>query len=351
MFERREANQPKQEQFWVDTRHLPRATPNVFYRKLDEALRGMSFAGSIRDICRPSYADDERGGRPGIDPAVYFKMLVIGFFENLPSERAIANRCADSLSRRAFLGYGLDEDTPDHSSLSVIRNRLELDQFRRCHEVVLAGLRKAGLLKGRHLGIDSSVMEANASLRGLQNRNTGEDYHEYVKKLAAEAGIDPKDAKAVRRFDRKRKGRKTSNEEWVNPHDPEAKVGRDKHGATDMLYKPEHVTDLESGAIIRAEVRAGDAGDTIELAERIEDATEILNRVNEAAGDTSRVTGRSLTGDEGYFSGEETAALHDQGLRVVIGDPHANKRNAKKQGPRIRKALAKAKRAVKSKSG
>ena len=126
MFERREVNQPKQEQFWVDTRKLPRATPNVFYRKLDDALRGMRFAESIRDICQTSYADDEKGGRPGIDPAVYFKMLMIGFFENLPSERAIANRCADSLSLRAFLGYGVDEDTPDHSSLSVIRKRLEL---------------------------------------------------------------------------------------------------------------------------------------------------------------------------------------------------------------------------------
>jgi transposase len=351
MFERRESNQPKQEQFWVDTRNLPRATPNVFYRKLDEALRGMGFAEAIRDICQPSYADDEKGGRPGIDPAVYFKMLIIGFFENLPSERAIANRCADSLSLRAFLGYGLDEDTPDHSSLSVIRNRLGLDQFQRCHEMVLAGLRKAGLLKGRHLGIDSSVMEANASLRELQNRNTGEDYHEYVKKLAAEAGIDPNDAKAVRRFDKKRKGRKTSNKEWFNPHDPEAKVGRDKHGATDMLYKPEHVTDLESGVIIRAEVRAGDAGDTTELAERIEDVTEILNRVNEAAGGPARVPNRSLTGDEGYFSAEQTAALHEQGLRVVIGDPQTSKRNPKKQESRIRKALAKAKRAVKSKSG
>ena len=351
MFERREVNQPKQEQFWVDTRKLPRATPNVFYRKLDDALRSMRFAESIRDICQTSYADDEKGGRPGIDPAVYFKMLMIGFFENLPSERAIANRCADSLSLRAFLGYGVDEDTPDHSSLSVIRKRLELAQIRCCHEVVLGGLRKAGLLKGRHLGIDSSVMEANASLRELQNRNTGEDYHEYVKKLAAEAGIDPNDAKAVRRFDKKRKGRKTSNEEWVNPHDPEAKVGRDKHGATDMLYKPEHITDLESGAIIRAEVRAGDAGDTIQLAERIGEATEILHKVIAATGGTPKAPNRSLTGDEGYFSGEETAALHEQGLRVIIGDPHANKRNAKRQEPRIRKALAKAKRAVKSKSG
>jgi len=212
-------------------------------------------------------------------------------------------------------------------------------------------VRKAGLLKGRHLGIDSSVMEANASLRGLQNRNTGEDYLKYVKKLAAEAGINPDDAKAVRRFDKKRKGRKTSNEEWFNPHDPEAKVGRDKHGATDMLYKPEHVTDLESGAIIRAEVRAGDAGDATDLAERIKDATEILNRVNEAAGSTAKVPDRSLPGDEGYFSAEQTASLHDQGLRVVIGDPQASKRNPKKQSSRIRKALAKAKRVVKSKSG
>lgn len=351
MFERRESNHPKQEQFWVHTRDLPRATPNVFYRKLDEALRSMGFAASVRDICLPSYADDEKGGRPGIDPAVYFKMLMIGFFENLPSERAIANRCADSLSLRAFLGYGLDEDTPDHSSLSVIRNRLDLDQFRRAHEVVLTGLRKAGLLKGRHLGIDSSVMEANASLRGLQDRNTGQDYHEYVKKLAAEAGINPDDAKAVRRFDKKRKGRKTSNEQWFNPHDPEAKVGRDKHGATDMLYKPEHVTDLESGAIIRAEVRAGDDGDTTGLSERIQDATQVLNRVTEEAGGTTKLTNRSLTADEGYFSAEQTATLHDQGLRVVIGDPQASKRNPKKQKSRIRKSLAKAKRAVKSKSG
>jgi len=240
-------------------------------------------------------------------------MLMIGFFENLPSERAIANRCADSLSLRAFLGYGFDEDTPDHSSLSAIRNRLDLDQFRCGHEVVLAGLRKAGLLKGRHLGIDSSVMEANASLRELQNRNTSEGYHDYVKKLAAESGIDPKDTKAVRRFDKKRKGRKTSNEEWVNPHDPEAKVGRDKHGATDMLYKPEHVTDLESGAIIRAEVRAGDAGDTTGLAERIQDATETLNRINRSTGGTTRVPNRSLTGDEGI-------SARSRRLRCTIRD-------------------------------
>src|SRR5690606_32951909 len=146
--------------------------------------------------------------------------LMIGFFENLPSERAIASRCADSLSLRAFLGYSIEEATPDHSSLSVIRNRLGAEIFQAALELVLSGLVAHGLLKGRHLGIDSSVIEANASLRELVHRNTEEQYWEYVKRLAAEAGIDPDDTKAVRRFDKKREGRKTSNKEWVNPHDP-----------------------------------------------------------------------------------------------------------------------------------
>ena len=206
----------------------------------------------------------------GIDVLVH---VANNCFENLPSERAIASRCADSLSLRSFLGYDLSEETPEHSSFTVIRKRLSLEQFQNCHEVVLRGLRSAGLLKGKDLGIDSSVMEANASLRELVKRNTGQAYFDYVKELAKAAGIAPEDTKAVRRFDKKREGRKTSNEEWVNPHDSEAKVSKNKHGATDMLYKPEHVTDLESGAIVRAEVRPGDAGDTQGLSDRMLEAS------------------------------------------------------------------------------
>ena len=349
MFEHREKDQERQGEFWVERKILPRATPNVFYRKLERALKGMDFAESVRDICRPAYAETEKGGRPGIDPAVYFKMLMVGFFENLPSERAIASRCADSLSLRAFLGYDLSEDTPEHSSFTVIRKRLSLDQFQQCHEVVLKGLRKAGLLKGKNLGIDSSVMEANASLRELVKRNTGQAYFDYVKELAAAAGIDPEDTKAVRSFDRKRKGRKTSNEEWVNPHDPEAKVGRDKHGATDMLYKPEHVTDLESGAIVQAEVRPGNAGDAEGLTERMLQASETLGRV---CGDPlQQKVAQSVTADEGYFSAEQAVALQAERFRTVIGDPHSEKRNRENQPAVVREALGKAKRAVKSKSG
>ena len=142
------------------------------------------------------------------------------------------------MSIRGFLGYALTENTPDHSSLSVIRQRLSLEQFDALHLVLLRALRAHGLLKGSHLGIDSSVMEASARLRELQHRNSEQKYWDCVKGLAAQAGVDPADTKAVRRFDKKRKGRKTSNQDWVNPHDTEAKVGRTKHGATDLIYSP-----------------------------------------------------------------------------------------------------------------
>lgn len=349
MFESRDPSAESQPEFWIDTRRLPQVTAGTFYRKLEATLDSIGFAAGVREICRPAYADAAKGGRPGIDPAVYFKMLMIGFFENLPSERAIAARCADSLSMRAFLGYGLEEATPDHSSLSVIRGRLGPEIYQAAFELVLAGLLAHGLLKGRNLGIDSSVIEANASLRELVHRNTEEQYWEYVKRLAAEAGIDPDDTKAVRRFDKKREGRKTSNEEWVNPHDPDAKVGMTKHGACDMIYKPEHITDLDTGAIVAAEVRLGDQGDTVDLAERVLAAGEVLARVCDDPMQEKVLT--SLTADEGYFSVEEVCCLQSERVRVVIGDPHESKRRKDKQSGVVKRVLSKAKRAVKSKSG
>ena len=235
MFERRKRSE-KQNEFWVQSDQLPAAVPSAFYRRVEATLAKMDFARQVWAVCEPAYADASRGGRPGIDPVVYLKMLMIGFFENLPSDRAIAARCEDSLSARGFLGYSLEEATPDHSSFTVIRDRLSVGQLEAIHRVLLVALRGHGLLRGRRLGIDSSVIEANASLRALEHRNTEESYWEYVKRLAAEAGIDPADTKAVRRFDRKREGRRTGNAEWANPHDPEAKVGRTKDGACDMTY-------------------------------------------------------------------------------------------------------------------
>ena len=196
-------------------------------------------------------------------------MLMVGFFENLRSERAIAARCEDSLSVRAFLGYGLDESTPDHSSLSVIRQRLGPEIYQGVFEVVLSALKAHGLFLGRHLGIDSSVIEANASLLTLVHRNTEKAYGRYVKELAAQESVDPEDQGALLRFDKKRPGCRTGNKKWKNPHDPQAKVGRTKDGACDMIYKPEYVTDLESGAVGQAEVLEGDHADTKALSERV----------------------------------------------------------------------------------
>lgn len=263
---------------FVVRQEIVRPRAGGFYVKLDQTLKKMGFAEKVWELCLPHYAEEKKGGRPGIDPVVYFKMLMVGFFENLPGQRAIAARCDDSRAIREFLGYDLTEATPEQSSFTVIRQRLPQETIQAVHAIVLEALRAHGLLRGKHLGIDSSVIEANASLRALEHRNTEQSYWEYVKKLAEEAGIDPSDIKAVRRFDKTRGGRKTSNQEWVNPHDPEAKVGRTKHGATDMIYKPEHVSDLESGAIIRAEVRHGDAGDTEGLSERVAEAIRHLGR-------------------------------------------------------------------------
>src|SRR5258707_10548979 len=234
MFEKKQkAAQPE---FWVAAQQLPTSPKSNFYAKLEETLEGFDFAAKVRALCAPSY-DNSGVGRPGIDPVVYLKMIMVGFFEDLPSERAIAARCGDSLSIRAFLKYELHEKTPEHSSFTVIRQRLGLEIYERIFVLVLEALREHGLLRGKNLGIDASVIEANASLRALVHRNTEEQYWHYVKRLAAEQGIDPEDTAAVRKFDRKRPG-KGSNAEWKNPHDGDAKIGRTKDGATDMIYKP-----------------------------------------------------------------------------------------------------------------
>src|SRR5215208_2690437 len=198
MFERRKQVE-EQKQFWVVAGDLPEATPDAFYRRVNRTLEEMRFAEQVWAICAPAYAEGFRGGRPGVDPVVYLKMLMVGFFEDLGSERAIASRCADSLSIRGFLGYSITEATPDHSTLSVIRERLSLEQLEEVHGVLLRALRGHGLLKGRKLGIDSSAIEANASLRALQHRNTEESYWDYVSKLG-ERDITDEAARAREKY-------------------------------------------------------------------------------------------------------------------------------------------------------
>src|SRR2546426_2077625 len=317
--EKKKAAQPE---FWMATDQVVSPAQSGFYSKLEETLESFGFAAKVRALCAPAY-DKSGVGRPGIDPVVYLKMIMVGFFEDLPSERAIAARCADSMSIRAFLNYSLEEKTPDHSSFTVIRQRLGLEIYQQIFTLSLQALREHGLLRGKNLGIDSSVIEANASLRALVHRNTEEQYWDYVKRLAAESGIDPDDAAAVRKFDRHRPG-KGSNQEWVNPYDPDAKIGRTKDGATDMIYKPEAVVDLEHRTTVKAQVPTGAQAAQQAMATRVLEAQQ---KINQAAGEKlDTLTVNTGTSDKGYYAVSELPVLQQEGIRTVICDPIDNRR-------------------------
>jgi transposase len=335
-----------QSEFWIAADRVVTSTKGGFYAKLDETLESFGFAAKVRELCLPAY-DKSGVGRPGIDPAVYLKMLMVGFFEDLTSEREIAARCADSISIRAFLHYELTEATPDHSSLSIIRRRLEGPIYEQVFALVLAALQAHGLLRGRNVGIDSSVMEANASLRGLVNRNTGEAYWDYVKRLAAQSGIDPEDSAAVRRFDRKRP-KKMSNQEWENPDDPDAKIGPKKDGATDMIYKPQTVVDLDTGAIVGAEVLPGNQADNHEVATAILEAQQNINAAR--VEDPDQMTVETATGDKGYYALGQLQALQQEAIKTVICDPVRNRRMDQLK-PDEQRAVTAAARSVSSNYG
>lgn len=321
MIRKKDNNQ--QNTFWITPDTLQVQPQIVFYNKLSQVLDDMEFGEKVRKMVAQFYSN-KTNVRPPIDPEVYFKMLIVGFFENINSERGIAARCADSLSIRAFLKYEITQATPDHSTLSVTRKRLPQGIFSQMFSIVLEGLRRHGLVKGKNLSMDSSVIEANAALRSLKNRMTDESYAEYVSKLAAEQGIDPKDKSAVARFDRKRAGRKTSNKEWVNPHDPDAKIGKTKRGNTDMIYKVENIADLDSGAIIDADVLPGDSYDAHGESERIMNASIRLIDISENPLEAEMV--ESLASDKGYHEINELQALQEQGIETIIPDRQINRK-------------------------
>ena len=336
----------EQQTLWLASSEVVQAPTNAFYDRLDFELDRAGFHTTIRALCRPYY-NDSGAGRPGIDPVVYFKMLMVGYFENIPSERGIAARCADSLSIRHFLRYELTEATPDHSTMTRIRQRLPEEVYGEVFALILAALKKAKLVKGKKLGIDASVIDANASMRTLEHRLTGEAYRDYVKQLAAQAGVDPDDDAAVTRFDRKR-DKRVSNADFVHRHDPDARIAPTKKGHTRMTYKAEHTVDLETGAIVDVDLRPGDEHDTADLAERVLAAEE---RMNMAIGkDKDEATIEVLAADKGYYKTEELAALKQAGIKTVIPE-RAGHRNLAKLTPEQRKAVLAGRRSVRAKYG
>src|SRR3954467_14625549 len=242
----------QQDDLFILAGQIPKAPGHVFYRKLNAILREAGFDPWVENLCRPYYAEAQ--GRPGIPPGTYFRMLLIGYFEGIGSQRGIAWRCSDSLSLRDFLGIPLGKDSPDHSSLSYIRNRLPHSVHEAVFVWVLALAQEKKLLKGKMVGADSTTLEADAAMKSIVRRDTGEDWKEYLTRLMKEEGLieeddGPPSDEELRKFDKSRTNKKVSNEEWTSPTDPDSRIARMKDGTTHLAYKAEHVVDLETEVI------------------------------------------------------------------------------------------------------
>jgi transposase len=211
---------------------MPRSPGHAFYDRLQALLVEAGFDAFVEDVCKPYYAP--KMGAPSLPPGRYFRMHMIGYFEGIDSERGIAWRCADSFSLRDFLRLSTREKVPDHSWLSKTRARLPHEAHEKAFGFVLKLVAERGLLKGERLGVDGSTMEANAALRTIVRRDSGETYQQMLTRMAEESGIATPTVEELARFDRKRKGKKLSNADWTSPTDAEAKIARMKDGTTHL---------------------------------------------------------------------------------------------------------------------
>lgn len=312
----------RQEPLWYQS-ELPEAPGHPYYRRLNEVLEGEGFDRFCEGRCREFY--HQKLGRPSLAPGLYLRLMMIGFFEGIDSERGIAWRVADSLTLRQFLQIGLDERTPDHVTISRTRRLISAAAHQQVFGWVLKRLARGGLMKGKTIGIDSTTLEANAAMKSIVRRDTQESYTEYLKRLAQAEGVEAPDAAAVRRMDRKR-AKKMSNEEWVNPHDPEAEIARLQDGRTALAYKTEQAVDMESGAIVAVTTHGGATGDTESIAETLPQAGEaIAEQIAETTPDGKYPVNfagvEEVVADKGYHSNEVVRDLAELGVRTYIAEP------------------------------
>jgi transposase len=257
--------QKHQAPLWIAHHEVAQSPGHRFYETLNALLREAAFDQQAETLCAPYYEAAHVPGRKSVAPGVYFRMHLVGFFEGIESERGLEWRFADSLSLRQFLGLALTQRVPDHSTLSRTRQRLPLAVHQAVFTLILGIVEAKGLLKGRVLGVDSTYLRADASMKAIVRRDTKESYAEFVLRLATEAGMPTPTAEDARRLDRQRKGKKTSNRDWVSRTDGDARIAKLKDGRTRLAYKPEHVVDLETGAIVAAAVHGADVADSTSL--------------------------------------------------------------------------------------
>jgi transposase len=333
---------PKQASMWVATQDLPRSVAHPFYRRLNQILDAADFDRYAEALCQRFYADEV--GRPGLAPGRYFRLLLLGYFEGLDSERGIAWRAEDSLSIRSFLGLELHESPPDHSTISRTRRLIDLETHQAVFTWVLHRLADAGLVKGKTVGIDATTLEANAALRSIVRRDTGETYDEFLTRLAQASGIETPTREDLARIDRKRK-HKGSNDDWTHPHDPDAKITKMKDGRTHLAHKAEHAVDLETGAVVAVTVQDAAEGDTTTSIKTLIDAAEKIETVVPDGDGLEEVVG-----DKGYHSNQALVDLEAVGVRSYVSEPDRGRRNWTKN-PEARDAVYRNRRRIRGARG
>ena len=314
-----------QGEFWIAVEDVARAPGHPFYTALNRVFKQYGFDAFVEERCKAFYAEN---GRPGIPPGVYFRCQLVGYFEGIDSERGIEWRIADSLSLREFIGVSLKESPPDHSSFTRIRQRLSLEVHEEVFAWILQLLAKEGLVKGQTIGVDGTTLEANAAMRSIVRRDTGESYRAFLTKLAKESGIATPTQEDLARLDRERK-KKASNDDWQNPHDPDARITKMKDGTTHLGYKAEHATDLDTGAVLHVALHGGDAADTKTLCATIAATSETLERLAAQPELQEKVAPavEEVVADKGYHSNEMVCACADAAVRTYISEPKRGRRN------------------------
>ncbi len=334
----------RQESIWVATADLTTGPGHPFYSALNRVLKKVAFDEFVESVCAKFYKPDVVGGRPSIPPGVYFRMLIIGFFEGIDSERGIAWRCQDSLALREFLGYDLSRRTPNHSTLSVIRTRLDIEAHEQVFDFLLKALVKHKLVKGRTIGVDATTLEANAALRSIVRRGTGESYEEFLTALAKASGIETPTRDDLARIDRARKG-KGSNKDWEHPHDPDARIAKMKDGRTHMAHKAEHAVDLDTGAILAVTIQAADRGDTQTVDETMKEAIETVSEIG-----GGKMAVKEAVMDRGYHSNDVLADMSEARIRTYVAEPKRGRRRWKDR-PDARRAVHANRRRMRGKRG
>jgi transposase len=314
----REIDQPP---LWIAASDLPASPGHPFYARLNAVLDAHSFDRFVEGQCRRFYA--QTMGRPSLAPGQYFRLLLVGYFEGIDSERGIAWRAADSLAVRSFVRLALNEAAPDHSTIARTRRRIAVETHRAVFTWVQQRLVEVGLLKGKTVAIDATTLEAKAAMRSIVRRDTAETYQGFLTRLAQVSGIETPTREDLARLDRKRK-KKTSNKEWTNPHDPDAKVTKMKDGRTHLAHKAEHAVDLETGAIVAVTVQGADEGDTTTIIDTVTAAVEQIEAAQDEVDEPQPL--EEIITDKGYHSNRIMVELDALGVRSYIAEPNRGRR-------------------------